>query len=99
MKTSRTFFAGLTTKPFPLVVGASRVLVLVVSSAVAQTWTQTSAPSTNWIAVASSADGRKLVAAESSFPDYVGLIYTSTNSGTDWQPTGEPGPYLQSLAT
>jgi hypothetical protein len=46
------------------------------------TWTQTSAPGTNWIAIASSADGTKLVAVvnnQSGSP-----IYLSTNSGTSW---------------
>jgi hypothetical protein len=43
-----------------------------------QTWTQTSAPITNWVSVASSADGIKLVATV-----YGGGIYTlySTPSG------------------
>jgi len=49
-------------------------------SASAQTWTQTSAPSTNWIAIASSADGKTLVAAVQD-----GEIYASTNSGVTWQ--------------
>ncbi|HWW03146.1 MAG TPA: sialidase family protein [Candidatus Acidoferrum sp.] len=51
----------------------------------AQTWTLTSAPSTNWSAVASSADGAKLIAAV-----YGGGIYISTNSGTTWAPTPSP---------
>jgi hypothetical protein len=47
--------------------------------AAAQTWTQTSAPITNWQRVASSADGTKLVALT------LNQIYRSTNSGTTWQ--------------
>jgi hypothetical protein len=49
------------------------------------TWTLTSAPTTNWMAVASSADGGKLVAVI-----YGGGIYVSTNSGEAWTPTGAP---------
>jgi hypothetical protein len=55
----------------------------------AQTWTQTSAPTTHqWQCVASSADGSKLVAAGMLFTYSQGtvysLIYTSTNSGATW---------------
>ena len=42
-------------------------------------WTQTSAPSKNWISVASSSDGSKLVAAVIHGP-----IYTSSDSGGSW---------------
>jgi len=64
--------------------------------AFAQTWIQqTNAPSTNWTAVASSADGNKLVAAA-----YGGLIYTSTNSGDTWtQCTNAPDEGWESVAS
>jgi uncharacterized protein (DUF736 family) len=52
------------------------------------TWTQTSAPSRNWLSVASSADGAKLVAA-AQVP-FGGLIYISTNSGATWTQTSAP---------
>jgi hypothetical protein len=45
------------------------------------TWTQTSAPTTNWTSVASSADGTKLVAV------YNNGIYSSTDSGATWKTT------------
>jgi photosystem II stability/assembly factor-like uncharacterized protein len=55
---------------------------------VAQTWTQTSAPVTNWICSASSIEGDKLVAvATAGFGLSPGPIYTSTNSGLTWQCT------------
>jgi hypothetical protein len=47
-------------------------LLAVANAASAEDWTPTSAPTTNWIAVASSADGSKLAAAV-----YNGPIYTS----------------------
>jgi len=63
-------------------------------------WTATSAPSTNWQTVASSADGTKLVAVVAGAVDggigsdgepygveTDGLIYTSTNAGATWQAT------------
>ncbi len=54
-------------------------------------WTQTSAPITNWTAVASSADGAKLVAVANGGvgpgPSYIvapGPIYISTDAGNTW---------------
>jgi hypothetical protein len=49
------------------------------SAALAQGWTQTSAQTKNWQAIAMSADGSKLVAAISG-----GGIYSSTNFGDTW---------------
>jgi hypothetical protein len=43
-----------------------------------------------WQSVASSADGAKLVAAGYSPNTYLGVIYTSTNSGVFWAQTGAP---------
>ncbi len=48
--------------------------------AFSQTWTQTSAPLTNWTCVAISADGTKLAATMAP-----GGIYISTNSGNSWR--------------
>ena len=53
-------------------------------------WTQTSAPSNNWVSVASSADGSELVVAATLFNRGDGLIYVSTNSGVDWMPANAP---------
>jgi hypothetical protein len=64
------------------VVGGMYLLVGVASG---QTWTTTSAPTNNWSAVASSADGSKLVAVSANQGTaYTGSIYTSTNSGVTW---------------
>jgi hypothetical protein len=52
--------------------------------AFAQTWTQTSAPMTNWTTIVSSADGTKLVAA------CPGVCFISTNSGLTWMATNLP---------
>src|SRR6185312_9618638 len=41
--------------------------------------------STNWVSLASSADGRRMVGAIN-----VGNIYLSTNFGADWTPTDFP---------
>jgi len=65
----------------------------VVAPALGQNWVLTSAPSTNWSCVASSADGNKLVAAVNG-----GLIYTSTNSGVAWMPTTAPSNAWASVA-
>jgi hypothetical protein len=81
MKTFRILLVALTT-------------LLTANLALAQTWIQTSAPAdTNWISIASSADGSKLVAvANGGIYNIVGIlygtlpgpIYTSTNSGLTW---------------
>jgi photosystem II stability/assembly factor-like uncharacterized protein len=47
-------------------------------SALAQSWVLTSAPNGSWTALASSADGAKLIAAQ------YGGIFISTNSGSTW---------------
>jgi len=59
------------------------------------TWTRTSAPSNSWSAVASSADGAKLVAVASADASLTGpgQIYTSSNSGATWTPTSAPSNY------
>lgn len=51
----------------------------------AQSWTQTSAPTKTWQALAMSADGSKLVAAVNS-----GGIYTSTDFGATWISNNAP---------
>lgn len=55
-----------------------------VEPALAQTWTQTSAPTNYWTSVASSADGKILAAAVGNLAGGSFPIYVSTNSGTDW---------------
>lgn len=55
------------------------------SQGVAQTWTQTSAPTNSWRAVACSADGAKVVAVAANGP-----IFLSTNSGASWRPINSP---------
>lgn len=72
-------------------------------TASAQTWTQTSAPATNWISVASSADGVNLVAAVGGLPgayNVYGSVYTSTNSGATWlEQTNAPTMNWQTVAS
>jgi outer membrane protein assembly factor BamB len=49
-----------------------------------QSWTLTSAPITNWVSVACSADGNKAAAVGA------GLIYVTTNAGFNWTLTSAP---------
>ncbi|MGO9704396.1 MAG: WD40/YVTN/BNR-like repeat-containing protein [Limisphaerales bacterium] len=68
------------------------------------TWMQTSAPETNWNAVASSADGSRLVAVAGGsknpeIPVLNGPIYTSTNSGMTWVSNSVPVQYWTSVAS
>ena len=71
----------------------SAALAATIAPTSGQDWVLTSAPSTNWSCVASSADGSKLVAAVDG-----GLIYTSTNSGGTWVPTTAPSNAWASVA-
>ena len=59
-------------------------------------WTQSGAPRFGWSAVASSADGTRLVATTSGFG---GLIYTSANSGLTWTLGSAPSAYWSSVAS
>jgi photosystem II stability/assembly factor-like uncharacterized protein len=67
--------------------------------AFSQTWIQqTNAPSKNFEAMASSADGSKLVAVTYDYydpynnPHFGGPIYTSTNSGDSWMEASNAAP-------
>ena len=82
-------------KTFKILLLASTAL-LTANFAPAQTWTQTSAPSTNWQSIASSADGSKLVASGFRVD---GPIYTSTNSGATWTLTSAPSQSWNSVAS
>lgn len=60
-----------------------------ISTNTGATWNQTTLPSTNWNAGASSADGRVLaVAVGNDYSANTGNIYTSTNFGADWRTNG-----------
>jgi photosystem II stability/assembly factor-like uncharacterized protein len=78
-------YEQLITKATVKILLSTLIASIIAGAGLAQTWTQTSAPSNFWISVASSADGNKLVAA-----GRIGLIYTSTNSGTTWTQASAP---------
>src|ERR1039458_3109213 len=73
------------------------------NSVVAQTWMQTSASTNlNWLTIASSADGSKLVASAADIYGYE-TIWVSTNSGAAWAVTSPPNtntniPFRASLS-
>jgi hypothetical protein len=69
-----------------------------VGFAFAQSWQPTDAPNTHWASLASSADGKKLVAVAQSLPTQA-LIYASTNSGASWFLTGAPSNSWTSVAS
>src|SRR5262245_46707196 len=69
-------------------------LLSVAECALGQVWTETSAPTTNWAALACSADGGKLVAAVDG-----GGIYVSQDFGATWTQTGAPITNWSSLAS
>jgi len=60
----------------------------------AQGWTPTSSPVLVWQSIASSADGRLLLAAPSTGP-----LYISTNSGGTWVQSGAPVTNWSSVAS
>jgi len=55
------------------------------------TWVQTGAPFAGWSSIASSADGRELIAATSFMPG--NTIYTSTDAGATWVSNSIPGQF------
>ncbi|HYA78990.1 MAG TPA: hypothetical protein VED19_00610 [Candidatus Nitrosopolaris sp.] len=64
------------------------------------TWTSKSVPNGFWTAVASSADGSKLVAAmTTNLASYAFQIYVSRDSGITWNPTAAPSLTWVSLAS
>ena len=67
-------------------------LVLFVTSATAQFWTQTGAPLQNWSSIASSADGTRLAAGGNS-------TFVSTNAGLTSKKRLRLLIYLQHMAT
>jgi hypothetical protein len=74
-------------------VAASYLGGIYTSTNAGSTWTQGNAPNLYWRAVASSADGTKLVAVTYgglNNDDRIGGIYTSTDSGMSWQKTAAP---------
>jgi photosystem II stability/assembly factor-like uncharacterized protein len=48
----------------------------------------------NWLGIASSSDGTKLVAVDSGGESPTAYIYTSTDSGATWTPRGTPRNWL-----
>jgi photosystem II stability/assembly factor-like uncharacterized protein len=61
----------------------------------AQSWTQTLAPITNWSAISCSADGSAVAAAAGGWKSGStfyppGPLYLSTNSGASWNPSNAP---------
>jgi hypothetical protein len=65
------------------------------------TWIQSSAPATNWLAIASSADGNKLAATIGQGYGFgnPGPIYFSTNSGATWTQSIAPNANWYSIAS
>ncbi len=71
------------------------ILPMFSNTAFTQSWiASTNAPNIEWWAVASSADGQKLVAAV-----YGGGIYTSTNAGLTWVSNNAPSRQWYSIAS
>lgn len=75
-----------------------------VSTDSGNSWTRSGAPTKNWIDIAASADGTKLVGAEysiySSSPFYtLGYLYISTDGGATWVVTRSPMENWRSVAS
>jgi hypothetical protein len=77
-----TINRSVRTKNWPVFLATLCVYLTRLQTASAQTWTQTSAPSNNWVSVAVSADGTRLVAVAGG--SHAGPIYTSTDYGATW---------------
>jgi photosystem II stability/assembly factor-like uncharacterized protein len=68
-------------------------LLLKSSAILAQNWIQTAAPSTNWWAIASSADGNRLAAIAAD------KLYLSADAGASWSPSAAPSKGWMSVAS
>ena len=85
-------------KSFALITGLIIVMSVFGVASFAQTWNPANAPSTNWSGIASSADGTLWFASAGAIysvpigetPNLDSPIYSSTNSGSTWQPTKAP---------
>src|SRR5262245_16612079 len=94
----------MTTKLRILAMAVSASLLTMIRPSFSQTWTQTSAPVTNWTSIACSADGRNIVAVAGRFEGFqtsygVGQIYISDDSGTTWRLTSAPVTNWASVAS
>src|SRR5438876_162512 len=85
-------------KKFFLTTLVFSALCIAIDSASAQSWTQTTAPSNYWTAVASSADGAKLIAVATEGTIHEKSIYTSTNGGATWLSNSVPKDYWRAAA-
>ena len=81
-------------KPIRQRIAIALLLTLLGHHGLAQTWTQSSAPETNWTSVACSADGSKIAAVTCC----LGLVYLSTNSGMTWSSCDAPLTNYQSVS-
>src|SRR6516162_9704204 len=91
----------MNTRPL-LLAGILAGFITFASTAMAQYWTLTSAPGTNWGPIACSADGSKIVAgigANRPYPLATGPIYISSDRGNTWTPTSSPLKAWVSLAS
>src|SRR5437870_3665823 len=80
-------------KPSAFVCAAWLGILTSLNSVMAQGWIATTAPITNWFALAASADGSTLVAAVNHDPYQSGNggpIYVSTDSGGTWTIANAP---------
>ncbi len=67
---------------------------ILTSTNMGRSWVPSRVPPVNWIAVAASADGTKLVATSLD-----GFIYTSSDSGTTWTSNSAPALHWYSVAS
>lgn len=78
--------------------GANTAGFICTSTNTGATWTTNNVPAVAWNAIASSADGSRLVAVAGGGNE-LGPIYISTNAGAVWQPTSAPSNYWRYVAS
>ena len=61
------------------VIEYTHIIVVIMITIGGKTWTQTSAPGSNWISIASNSTGQFLVAAQTYGGTQSGYIYTSSS--------------------
>jgi hypothetical protein len=81
-------------KHFAVAMGLPMGLLITAQMVRAQTWTPASGITNYWECIASSADGRRLIAGVNG-----GFVYISTNSGAAWAPAIATNEYWSSVAS
>lgn len=78
---------------------ASPNYAVYISTNSGSSWLPAAVPTQPWSCISSSADGRKLAVASTTFQGSPGVIYSSSDSGMNWASNSAPNLWWQSIAS